>query len=475
MSSDTTVSAQAVPVNEDIEMDQGSIYGEITEIDRPSTKKPQLQPEPLTANMDATKDSDDIQDTESEVGPVAKGFEATGNDNDTMALDTEDNGLDDLQKGLVTGEVGQGYQPTAEELEAAQLFDQANNEEVEPRELSELERADAELAMLLHTQFESGYTSDNDRPVAPTIYECACGDAFTEHHIAQMVILNCGCPRCNDCLNQNVAIGLEFKRNYPPRCCGIGIEVDLIQEHLTEENIIRWIEIKDEFEDRAPIYCAIKSCSVHLTRDTLDKDQKWALCPRCNIRTCSGCSHLESDHTDPNSCPEHIDKLDRELFDKKKWKPCPGCKLMVEKMEGCDHMICDCDTEFCYRCGVEYVGGMPCNCTGQREWVEDEPEGNDPAMQQQIMERITGEAGEEHEAEHAIIDVPRLPWPTNADWVPGFNPATIPWHGMQDWGVGQRVGGDETNQNGSGQQGADTDGVNGDVDEHGNPHVPGGG
>ncbi|KAJ9650929.1 hypothetical protein H2198_009765, partial [Neophaeococcomyces mojaviensis] len=162
MSSDTTVSAQAVPVNEDIEMDQGSIYGEITEIDRPSTKKPQLQPEPLTANMDATKDSDDIQDTESEVGPVAKGFEATGNDNDTMALDTEDNGLDDLQKGLVTGEVGQGYQPTAEELEAAQLFDQANNEEVEPRELSELERADAELAMLLHTQFESGYTSDND-------------------------------------------------------------------------------------------------------------------------------------------------------------------------------------------------------------------------------------------------------------------------------------------------------------------------
>jgi len=66
---------------------------------------------------------------------------------------------------------------------------------------------------------------------------------------------------------------------------------------------------------------------------------------------------------------------------------------MVEKSSGSDHMTCDCGAELCYLCGVEYVGGMPCNCTGQRNWVEDEPEVNDPVIQQQLMDEAAGHIG----------------------------------------------------------------------------------
>lgn len=32
---------------------------------------------------------------------------------------------------------------------------------------------------------------------------------------------------------------------------------------------------------------------------------------------------------------------------------CPGCKMRVNKIDGCNHIHCICGTEFCYRCGEE--------------------------------------------------------------------------------------------------------------------------
>jgi hypothetical protein len=30
---------------------------------------------------------------------------------------------------------------------------------------------------------------------------------------------------------------------------------------------------------------------------------------------------------------------------------CPGCKMRVKKLDGCNHIQCICGTDFCYRCG----------------------------------------------------------------------------------------------------------------------------
>merc|ERR1711988_21238 len=44
---------------------------------------------------------------------------------------------------------------------------------------------------------------------------------------------------------------------------------------------------------------------------------------------------------------------------------CPRCLVVVRKEDGCDHMVCRCGTEFCFRCGGPYseTVGPPCVCS----------------------------------------------------------------------------------------------------------------
>lgn len=42
---------------------------------------------------------------------------------------------------------------------------------------------------------------------------------------------------------------------------------------------------------------------------------------------------------------------------------CPGCKSIIEKSEGCNHMTCDqCRTHFCYRCGAAVSPALIVQC-----------------------------------------------------------------------------------------------------------------
>jgi len=44
---------------------------------------------------------------------------------------------------------------------------------------------------------------------------------------------------------------------------------------------------------------------------------------------------------------------------------CPRCLVVVRKETGCDHMVCRCGTEFCFKCGGPYseAVGPPCVCS----------------------------------------------------------------------------------------------------------------
>merc|ERR1712216_459441 len=48
---------------------------------------------------------------------------------------------------------------------------------------------------------------------------------------------------------------------------------------------------------------------------------------------------------------------------------CPRCLVVVRKEDGCDHMVCRCGTEFCFRCGGPYCGnvGPPCVCSAIKD------------------------------------------------------------------------------------------------------------
>lgn len=259
-------------------------------------------------------------------------------------------------------------------------------------EMTDEEVANYQLALMIQAQEDAGFENrHSDRNVPPEQFECACGEIYT--NTADQVHLNCGCVRCVECLNQNVSVGLECKKNFPPKCHG-PIDIDDILHHLQPEVVARWMEVQEEYTDLAPVYCAVKTCSKYLNKATFTNEGQWAKCDNCAKLTCTACSALNTDH-EGDSCPERLEKMDRELMEKKKWKPCPGCKEMIEKSEGCDHMSCECGQEFCYQCGRAYNGGLPCNCTGEREWVEDDPDENNPEVQQQLLDEFATDGGDD--------------------------------------------------------------------------------
>jgi hypothetical protein len=70
-------------------------------------------------------------------------------------------------------------------------------------------------------------------------------------------------------------------------------------------------------------------------------------CPTCGILICTTCHYLKH----PGDCS--TTDLDPELEDQLNAgdvKRCPKCRIAVERVDGCLHMICKCGAEFCWDC-----------------------------------------------------------------------------------------------------------------------------
>ena len=81
------------------------------------------------------------------------------------------------------------------------------------------------------------------------------------------------------------------------------------------------------------------------TLDILDKNSDWThiLCPSC----CCVKQYAQK------SCSLYINNNFRLLCSDcspKAYKECPGCKILIEKEDGCAHMKCICGVHFCWLC-----------------------------------------------------------------------------------------------------------------------------
>jgi len=89
------------------------------------------------------------------------------------------------------------------------------------------------------------------------------------------------------------------------------------------------------------------------------------------ILSSNSVSHSEND-SDSNST--QLDESEGDCDSKRggfeQWagsscQACPRCLVVVRKEDGCDHVVCRCGTEFCFRCGGPYseTVGPPCVCS----------------------------------------------------------------------------------------------------------------
>lgn len=211
----------------------------------------------------------------------------------------------------------------------------------------------------------------------------ACLVCGSEFGVNEAIYLNCGHGWCRDCLNSSARIALGNRNDYPARCCANtpdGIDISVLQNHLDEDILLRFATVYEEYSCKDPTFCFNPRCGAFISAskvETRRPSSQWATCQHCSKTTCIECKGDKDLHPSPDQHLDLLSKEDRELSEKQGWKQCPNpsCRKMIERIDGCDHMRCQCGTNFCYRCGrpLTHSGNLTdlaCNCEGQNPWVE---------------------------------------------------------------------------------------------------------
>ncbi|KAI9898791.1 hypothetical protein N3K66_007151 [Trichothecium roseum] len=221
--------------------------------------------------------------------------------------------------------------------------------------------------------------------------ECLiCTETFPT---ASCAVLACQHAYCRDCLTDFFSRSLQDETIFPPSCCKAPIPIAQHQHLLpaTAPSLHRAREAEVSSAER--LYCSHPRCSAFIPASRIAGDVGTCPSPACRRRTCKLCRRPE--HAD--ACAEDVDG--RALLDmgrREGWQRCGACGRMVEKTEGCVHMVCLCGYGFCYRCGGPWPS---CHCAdGQR--AQRVPAAEAPAPLMGAREEREALAAEFHRRQH---------------------------------------------------------------------------
>ncbi|KAJ3553961.1 hypothetical protein NP233_g12526 [Leucocoprinus birnbaumii] len=176
------------------------------------------------------------------------------------------------------------------------------------------------------------------------------------------ISLQCGHTWCRPCISQYFQSAKEQK-TFPLKClgqdgrCGLKIPIAVAKQVLSgselEATVTAAFLAHVSARPKEYHFCPTPDCpQVYRTTQ-----QKATLqCPSCLTSICTRC------HTEAHDEFQCSDQVQDELF--KKWikehdvKHCPTCDAPIEKVEGCNHMMCtQCQTHICWQCTKTFPGG----------------------------------------------------------------------------------------------------------------------
>lgn len=209
--------------------------------------------------------------------------------------------------------------------------------------------ADANLAAAMQIQATFDAEAEGEEAweewKKSNIEECViCGD----EHGKDMLVRPCEHGYCGGCLKEGFEGALKAKT--PLKCCNKVLDIGEC-EGLDTAFVGRYKEMVIELTANNPAYCHARKCGVFLPPRMFVGDV--GTCEKCKAKTCKHCRqkvHLG------RFCEEDQDtKAVKELGRRKGWKTCPGCNHLIERQDGCLHMVCTrCQTAFCYRCSKKW-------------------------------------------------------------------------------------------------------------------------
>ncbi|KAK0383052.1 hypothetical protein NLU13_8968 [Sarocladium strictum] len=179
--------------------------------------------------------------------------------------------------------------------------------------------------------------------------------------------VECPCTHfyCFSCIGDFVKVSMQDEAHFPARCCGQIIPRATIKPALSTEVWSQYLAKTSEFGTRIRLYCHSCHAFVPSTRIQNEIGQ----CMKCGNQTCVHCKKQEHQH----ECPkDDVTATFLRFAETQDWQRCPSCRAIVEKQFGCQHMSCNCGTEFCYGCGKPW---QMCRawCMSHRERANRQP------------------------------------------------------------------------------------------------------
>ena len=165
---------------------------------------------------------------------------------------------------------------------------------------------------------------------------------------------------CDDCLVAGFTNAV--KNREPFKCCGKNLTpkgTDVM--NLDADTTLAYDMMLLEMSTKDPVYCASPTCAAFILPEHIEGDIATCRAGASKATKKGGCRHRTCRHCRKTAHPGRFCKEDqateavKQLAQKEGWKTCPGCKHMVERINGCLHIVCTrCNTAFCYRCGKDW-------------------------------------------------------------------------------------------------------------------------
>jgi len=177
-----------------------------------------------------------------------------------------------------------------------------------------------------------------------------------------MHCLQCEHQFCRECLQGYFKSKITSK-NFPILCPSLDCKKEIqaqdmdviLDEHMLQKYQEYSLASVVERNPKSFSCCPTVNCSYmffYANGDGTDFG-----CPLCKKRYCLNC---KVEYHTGSTCDQYqqwsrengmADESFSDFATGAKFKQCPGCRHWVEKEDGCDHITCICENEFCYICG----------------------------------------------------------------------------------------------------------------------------
>lgn len=206
-----------------------------------------------------------------------------------------------------------------------------------------------------------------------------CFDTFSSK-----IIKSAGCnhPYCIYCWKEYINTKINegphkcLTLKCPNPSCDVAIDGDMIHQIASEPNKEKYDKflIQSYVEKNKKMkWCPGPGCKFVVVFEPNGVSNKLDITCLCYHNFCWNCGEDAHSPLDCETVKRWVEKLDPEAPNRT-WiltytKPCPKCKIPIEKNEGCMEMKCKCGFQFCWLClrDRSQCGNEGCNQISDRE------------------------------------------------------------------------------------------------------------